>query len=83
MFPPKYSHGAAKQISHSTDGGAVLSLENVTPYLHATGKSVSFKGASKIWPFDYNLSWKWLIEQKQLRDSISNKNQTACLEHEQ
>lgn len=83
MFPPKYSHGAAKQISHSIGSGAVLSLENVTPYLHATGKSVSYKSASEIWSFDYNLSWKWLIEQKQLRDSISNKNQTACLELEQ
>lgn len=45
MLPPKFSHGAAKQISHSTDGGAVLPLENVTPYLHATWKPVSYKGA--------------------------------------
>lgn len=45
MFPPKYSHGAAKQISYSTDDGAVLSLENVTPYLRATWKAVAYKGA--------------------------------------
>jgi len=45
MFSPKYSHEAAKQISHSTDGGAVLSLGNVTLYVHATWKPILYKGA--------------------------------------
>lgn len=44
MFLPKYSQGAAKQISHSTAGGAGLPFENVTPYLHASWKPVSSKG---------------------------------------
>lgn len=45
MLPPKLSYGAVKQISHSTDAGAVLPLENATPYLKAAWKPVSYKGA--------------------------------------
>lgn len=37
----------------------------------------------EAWPSDYNLSWKWAIEQRQLRGSVSNENQRACLEQEQ